>query len=71
MTNSINQSPARVTKRQAEIIELRRKLTRKDVAGVLGISENTVKTHLKRAYETLGAETATDAYMEVISRRAA
>lgn len=58
----VRQSPGRVTKRQAEVIELSRKLDRKDIGVVLGISENTVKTHLQRAYKALGAETRTDAY---------
>ncbi len=53
--------PARVTKRQAEVVELGRKLNRKDIAAALSISENTVKKHLARAYEALGAESRADA----------
>lgn len=56
------QSPLRVTPRQAEVIELRRRLTRSDVAMVLGVSENTVKTLQARAIASLGAESLTDAY---------
>lgn len=55
------ESPARVTPRQAEVLELRRRLPRKDVAIALGISENTVKTLQAKAIEALGAESLADA----------
>lgn len=59
----VRQAPGRVTKRQAEVIELRRKLPRKDVAVAMGISENTVKSLQARAVKALEAESLTDAYV--------
>lgn len=64
-------SPARVTPRQAEVLELRRRLARKDVAVALGISEHTVKTLQAQAIAALGAETLADAVALWAGRRAA
>ncbi len=61
----------RVTKRQAEVVELGRKLSVKDIALAIGRSENTVKKHLSRAYTALGAESRADAVALLAEQKAA
>lgn len=64
-------SSARVTPRQAEVIEFRRRLSVQDTAAVMGVSPNTVKTLQARGIEALGAETLADAVVLLAERRAA
>jgi DNA-binding CsgD family transcriptional regulator len=51
-----------VTPREAEILALAH-LDNQAIADLLGIRRETVKTHLKRAYDKLGAANRTHAVM--------
>ena len=51
-----------ITRREMEILELvARGLSNREIAGMLFVSENTVKTHCSRAFEKLGAKRRTQA----------
>ena len=54
---------AQLTERQTEIVELlRQRLSNKEIADRLGISENTVKTMLKTIFRKLGVESRQSFY---------
>lgn len=56
------QRAAGLTDRQLEVLSLlARGLTNKEICGVLGIAENTVKTHVKAILEALDATNRTEA----------
>ena len=51
-----------ITARELEILALvARGLSNREIAGQLGVSENTVKTHCSRAFDKLGAARRTQA----------
>lgn len=51
-----------VTRRELEILDLiAQGLSNREIAGTLFVSENTVKTHCRRAFEKLGAKRRTQA----------
>jgi DNA-binding CsgD family transcriptional regulator len=63
-------STERLTPRERQVIALAH-LRNQDIAGELGISPATVKTHMERVLMKLGAETRTQAYALVMERKAA
>jgi DNA-binding CsgD family transcriptional regulator len=70
MPNPAPSSTRGITAREAEVLDLAT-LRRADIAKVLNIGEETVKTHLRHAYEKLGVETRAAAALAWESRRAA
>lgn len=58
-----------LTKREVEVLDLVSKgLTSKEVAGVLGISEDGAKHHLRNIYGKLGVTTRAEAITEALRR---
>ena len=64
------ESPRRLSKREQDVLE-HAELTRKDIALVLDISAETVKSHLGSAYRKLGVETRAAAVRAWEGRKAA
>ncbi len=55
-----------LTPRQLEVLRLlARGLTNKEIAGVLGVAESTVKTHVKTLFELLDVSNRTEAAMQL------
>lgn len=55
-----------LTPRQLDVLRLlARGLTNKEIAGVLGIAESTVKTHLKTLFEVLEVSNRTEAALQL------
>lgn len=65
------QSSKGMTRRRAEVLEFRRRLSLRDTATAMGIAVPTVKTLQREACEALGAETLADAVAMLAERRAA
>jgi DNA-binding NarL/FixJ family response regulator len=60
---------SRATARELQVLELaQRGLTVHEIAEVALMSEGTVKTHLRRLYEKLGARNRTSAITEAVRR---
>lgn len=58
-----------LSKRELEVLELVAKgLTNKEVAGVLGFSEDGAKQHLRKIFEKLGVSTRSEAISEGLRR---
>lgn len=76
VVNYFNQLPEpatgveRLTQREHEILELLSKgYYYKEIGGNLGISMNTVRTHLKRIYEKLHVQSRKDATLKFLMKR--
>ena len=74
MTSAITQLEQRkaqqvpLTRREAEILRyLPTRLSNAEIGGALGISQNTVKTHLKGVYRKLGVATRNDAIQAAVA----
>lgn len=64
-----NESSARLTRREDEILELLGKgLGNRELGQVLGVSEDTVKTHLKSLFRKLGVSDRAEAVREGMRR---
>ena len=62
-------SPYQLTPRETDVLGcLQKGLHDKEIASVLGISPQTVHTHLKRIFEKLGAHTRTEAVMKFLQK---
>ncbi len=62
-------SPYQLTPRETDVLScLQKGLHDKEIASVLGISPQTVHTHLKRIFEKLGAHTRTEAVMKFLQK---
>jgi len=60
----------RVTRRQAEILQLIRSgLSDKEVAGKLGVSHSTIRTHLKRVYRQHHVHSRAEAVADWLAER--
>lgn len=58
-----------LSKREIEVLDLVAKgLTNKEIAGVLGFSEDGAKQHLRKIYAKLGVTTRTEAISEALRR---
>lgn len=70
LVRSVRQSNAEaISFREVEILQLVAKgLSNEDIAETLYLTRNTVKTHLQRAYEKLGATDRTSAVIEALRR---
>jgi DNA-binding CsgD family transcriptional regulator len=63
--------PGGLSKRETEILSLlSRGLLYKEIAGTLGISINTVRTHLVSVYRKLRVRSRTDAAVRFLQRQA-
>jgi DNA-binding NarL/FixJ family response regulator len=61
--------PYQLTPRENDVLScLQKGLHDKEIASVLGISPQTVHTHLKRIFEKLGAHTRTEAVMKFLQK---
>lgn len=61
------QGKVHLTKREAEVLRLlARGCTQAEASALLGVSPNTVATHLKSAYRKLDAHTALGAVMRAM-----
>lgn len=64
-----SQAPYQLTPRETDVLScLQKGLHDKEIATVLGISPQTVHTHLKRIFEKLGAHTRTEAVMKFLQK---
>jgi len=58
-----------LSKREVEVLDLVAKgLTNKEIAGVLGFSEDGAKSHLRKIYEKLGVNVRAEAISEALRR---
>jgi DNA-binding CsgD family transcriptional regulator len=70
MVNEVVQVAVRLTGREAEVLRLiARGCTYVQVAVALGISANTVGTHIKNAYRKLEVHSAAAAVMRAVELR--
>jgi DNA-binding CsgD family transcriptional regulator len=70
MVNEVVQVVVRLTGREAEVLRLiARGCTYVQVAAALGISANTVGTHIKNAYRKLEVHSAAAAVMRAVELR--
>ncbi|HTH48460.1 MAG TPA: response regulator transcription factor [Candidatus Limnocylindria bacterium] len=62
-------TPYHLTPRELDVLSaLQRGLQDKEIASAIGISPQTVHTHLKRIFEKLGAHTRTEAVMKFLQK---
>ncbi len=62
-------APYHLTPRELDVLSaLQRGLQDKEIASAIGISPQTVHTHLKRIFEKLGAHTRTEAVMKFLQK---
>ena len=62
-------APYQLTPRELDVLSaLQRGLQDKEIASAIGISPQTVHTHLKRIFEKLGAHTRTEAVMKFLQK---
>jgi DNA-binding NarL/FixJ family response regulator len=67
--SALARSPYQLTPRETDVLGcLQKGLHDKEIASVLGISPQTVHTHLKRTFEKLGAHTRTEAVMKFLQK---
>jgi DNA-binding NarL/FixJ family response regulator len=58
----VTRDPDRLTDRELEVLEsVAAGLTNKEIAGALGVSENTVKFHLRNILDKLHAQSRAEA----------
>ena len=66
----MNQAAVALTQRETEVLQLlARGCSYGEIAKQLGVSINTVSTHIKKLYLKLGVHTAASAVMQAIELR--